>query len=108
MNKHKIGDIVNTMGHWFRVIGVTETGYKLDLLTIEEVIQHESNLESEYMKEQAIEPKGNFYRIRYMDGSLSRIIDRATKARKVAVRKSSAKEIVKYVDGKEVEVISIQ
>ena len=23
MNKHKIGDIVNTMGHWFRVIGVT-------------------------------------------------------------------------------------
>ena len=21
MNKHKIGDIVHTMGHWFRVIG---------------------------------------------------------------------------------------
>lgn len=108
MNKHKIGDIVNTMGHWFRVIGLTETGYQLDLLTIEEAKQHESNLHSEYMKEQTINPKGNSYRIRYMDGSLSRIIDRVTKARKVAVKKTSAKEIVKYVDGKEVEVISIK
>ena len=107
MNKHKIGDIINTMGHWFRVIGVTETGYQLDLLTMEEAIQHESNLYSEYMKEQAISPKGNFYRIRYKDGSLSRIINRVTKARKVAVRKPSTKEIVRYVDGKEVEVISI-
>ena len=44
MNKHKIGDIVATMGHWFRVIGVTETGYQLELLTMEEAIQHESNL----------------------------------------------------------------
>lgn len=105
MNKHRIGDIVATMGHWFRVIGVTETGYQLELLTMEEAIQHESNLQR---KEEAIELKGNFYRIRYMDGSLSRIIDRVTKARKVSVRKPSAKEMVKYVDGKEVEVISIQ
>lgn len=48
--KLKEGDIIYTMGHWFRVIGVTETGCQLDLLTIEEAIQHESNLHSEYMK----------------------------------------------------------
>ena len=44
MNKFKVGDIVFTMGYWYRVIGLTETGYQLDLLTIEEAIQHESNL----------------------------------------------------------------